>query len=411
MKLKVLFVFIYCIGNIANAFCQIPDSKITEITEFINNWNELHYNYDAEALKNMYDYNVDYFNTQKTDEIVIADKERVLGKKDFKQYINGEIEIEVLGKNKYKCSFLKNYSIDSKSMQEVNAYLEIEQQDEGFVITRESDKQADAKYEEKQIEKLQEKENPTTPTNLKEKETEQSINTNTSNSKNTTPVIVEDNTNNKGKYLLVGVLLLVGGFFGYKYFTKKNKETEIFDDAINNPIENVVEENIKKVEIVENIKPYNKQNSSKEKGDAFEKYIIEKFNKNYFKVLEWRSDKYHNGISPITSQYPDFEVRYQSKSEMLDFAMECKWRASFDSIEIGWTSIEKLEIYKNYELASRIPVFVIFGIGGSPSNPNEVYIIPLKEIKGIQLSKSFFYKYKRFKTGDFFLHTGNLVLE
>jgi hypothetical protein len=64
------------------------------------------------------------------------------------------------------------------------------------------------------------------------------------------------------------------------------------------------------------------------KGDAFEQFVVKNFDKAYFTLQEWRSDKYVDGIYPVSNHFPDLEVifTFKSKGFREAFAVECKWR-------------------------------------------------------------------------------------
>ncbi|CAK8715127.1 MAG: hypothetical protein CDV28_12831 [Candidatus Electronema aureum] len=47
------------------------------------------------------------------------------------------------------------------------------------------------------------------------------------------------------------------------------------------------------------------QKNAKEKGDAFENYVISKFDRNFFRLKDMRSDKGIKGFYPESNNYPD----------------------------------------------------------------------------------------------------------
>ena len=49
-----------------------------------------------------------------------------------------------------------------------------------------------------------------------------------------------------------------------------------------------------------------------------------------------------------------------------------------------------------------IPVFIIIGIGGSPSKPSEIFVIPLASIKYVELPKSWLENYRHDPTKNMF---------
>lgn len=130
------------------------------------------------------------------------------------------------------------------------------------------------------------------------------------------------------------------------------------------------------------------------KGTEFESYVVRKFDEEYFTLIEWRSDKNVEGIFPLMSKFPDLEFYFESKTENLFFAIECKWRESFAKEKILLDQFQ-LENYRDYQRVTKNPTFLVLGIGNLPSNPNQVYIIPIDQIESEVLHEFNLGVYKR----------------
>jgi hypothetical protein len=142
--------------------------------------------------------------------------------------------------------------------------------------------------------------------------------------------------------------------------------------------------------------------SPEKKGYDFEKYIVQKFDKKYFKIKEWAGDKYINGIYAETTVYPDVLFEFKLNDVTKHFAVECKWRNHINKNGIEFASTAQLDRYRKYEITKEIPVFVAIGIGGTASNPEHLYIIPLKKVKSTVLQISELNYYKKAKNKKFF---------
>lgn len=146
-----------------------------------------------------------------------------------------------------------------------------------------------------------------------------------------------------------------------------------------------------------------KDNSSKQsnyeenkaKGDAFESFVVKNFNPKYFTLMEWRSDKYVDGVYAVSNHFPDLEVRFKLKNENDTFAVECKYRSRFNDDQIEWTKDNQFDQYKEYALRLNIPVFVVIGIGNTPSSPEQLYSVPLHAFKSTKVSSAFLRPYKK----------------
>ncbi len=126
--------------------------------------------------------------------------------------------------------------------------------------------------------------------------------------------------------------------------------------------------------------PSSQEGNNKSKGDAFEKFIVQKFNRKFFTIKEWAGDKYVNGRFAETTLNPDLILELELNSSKYSLAVECKWKQNFYKNGVEFATKEQVERYKNYETKNGIPVFLAIGIGGKPSAPENLYIIPLSKI-------------------------------
>ena len=143
---------------------------------------------------------------------------------------------------------------------------------------------------------------------------------------------------------------------------------------------------------------------NKAKGDAFEAFVVTHFKKKYFTLQEWRSDKYVDGNYPVSSHFPDLEVKFEIKSKSVSetFAIECKWRKSFYRNSIEWANDYQVRNYKEYTERVKIPVFIVIGVGGEPGKPDEVFIVPISKIDNNILTRDELEPYKRKYAADYF---------
>lgn len=117
------------------------------------------------------------------------------------------------------------------------------------------------------------------------------------------------------------------------------------------------------------------------KGREFEDYVLGLFHlHDGFILKEWQGDKTLGNICPENNRLPDLVFDYQGKG----FAVECKWRAKLPyNINRDLFATDKLAIYQHYSTDRSIPVFIVLGLGGEPSNPEQLYNIPLSEIPSV----------------------------
>ncbi len=116
-----------------------------------------------------------------------------------------------------------------------------------------------------------------------------------------------------------------------------------------------------------------------EKGEAFEKFIISRFDPAIYRLIEWRSDKYLPGWGfPMSSMWPDIEM--QNRRTRKRFAIECKFRARPTGDALEWASESNIRHYNVYAETRHQPVIIAIGVGGSPDAPGDVYLVNLRRL-------------------------------
>lgn len=137
-------------------------------------------------------------------------------------------------------------------------------------------------------------------------------------------------------------------------------------------------------------------------GYDFEKFIIRKFDKKYIQIRNWAGDKIVDGRYADTTTQPDIQLSLKLRGDSYPFAVECKWRAEPKGDFIRFANEEQLERYKTFAKQENYPVFIALGIGGKPSSPAELYILPIQELNKPVLHKAGIGKYRKKVDSDFF---------
>ncbi|MEX1190313.1 MAG: hypothetical protein WED33_13730 [Bacteroidia bacterium] len=163
---------------------------------------------------------------------------------------------------------------------------------------------------------------------------------------------------------------------------ENNMDATLWIQEAKNRIQNSEDES--ETEIIDHIK---------KSGDHFEKYVVQKFSRKYFNVKEWAGDKYVNGIYADTTAQPDLMMEFSLKGSKETFSVECKWRKEFVNEALTFATPDQLSRYKAFEIDRNIPVFIALGVGGKASSPDELYILPLKEMKTTTVKKTAIRKY------------------
>lgn len=144
------------------------------------------------------------------------------------------------------------------------------------------------------------------------------------------------------------------------------------------------------------------------KGKRFEKFVMEKFSDRYFDLVEMtHSWKTNEGRYVESSLNPDFIFRYNPTGEQ--FAVECKYRSHLNPKGmLDCCKPHQLQRYREFEKQRNIPVFMVVGFEGIDDDPDDLFVIPLKEMKYPTLYPSVFRNYSKNPKTNFFWKNGRL---
>lgn len=112
------------------------------------------------------------------------------------------------------------------------------------------------------------------------------------------------------------------------------------------------------------------------KGREFEDYVVEFFdlpNNTSLTLKEWRGDKTLPGVYPESNSAPDLVFNHDGHP----FAIECKWRNHIPKdLKKMLLPPDRQALIQQYAAEHRMPVFLLLGIGGLPSDPDALYLVP-----------------------------------
>lgn len=191
--------------------------------------------------------------------------------------------------------------------------------------------------------------------------------------------------------IILGIALMTTGIVGLG----KNKKKETVNEMTNSNNKT----------ISQNDDVNDSQNDAGEIGFKFECYTIDKFDKRLYNTLEWASDKKSENHYAERSKYPDFLI--EDKQTKVQFLMECKYRSKWIKNSKGddvilWVEQRKIDDYKYYGELKQADVIVVFGVGGSPDSPEEVFALPLNLLlKPISQRREFLSNFKVDKNKPF----------
>ena len=149
------------------------------------------------------------------------------------------------------------------------------------------------------------------------------------------------------------------------------------------------------------------ENESEQKGDDFERFVVDLFDEKHFSIVQWTTDMARKHNRFVESDCgPDLVLRYIHTNEI--FCVECKFRSRLLKGKLQWSTSKQLERYRIFEDDNEIPFYLVIGLGGKARKPKRMFCIPLKETKSPALSPEFVEKFERNPKKDFFWKNGIL---
>lgn len=307
--------------------------KIKEIEMIATTWAEANAAHDIDRLTTMYSNSITFYGRRKAVSVCMQEKQDFFTKNPDYSISISDLDIDFYKSGIVKCNFIKHETWGGKTRNPQLGYLLLKKSGNQYQIIAESDQRMDTQLG--------------TQPKLGDKVT----------SKNNLVFIIAG----------VAVVLLFIFYFIYWQQGIKKSIATVTDNKTG-------------------LAAATFDSGSKAKGDLFEEYIVNQFDarSGLFVVKRWRSDKKAaNGLYDVSSKYPDLEFMF-SNDEKHKFAIECKWRQSFEikgkNLGISWAPDYKISEYLAYENEFKIPVWVAIGVGGSPDKPAQLYLAKLSDI-------------------------------
>ena len=362
-----------------------------ELTRLVNSWNELHNTRETKQFKELYGEQVLFYGKYRKGSYCGTRKAKFLNE-DFSQRIISPIKMQFFSSGTVKCSFTKEVTF-KQLVKQHPSYLLFKEVNGVYHITGESDLDTDEKLHVK--------------LDLG------------------TELPASSQNSHTGLYAFLGVLLVIaaGSLWIYKRRASKRqqKEEELsqyyvsasLTDSILTPEPSLVAA-VSPQPNSEKVAPAPQPSTSdakaplshKEKGDAFENYVLNLFDltSGRFRLIDWRSDKMTaNGHYALSNHHPDIVLELKDSRGYHRFAIECKWRSGLQHGKIEWAKEYQIRNYKEYQDRQNMPVFVVIGLGGSPAAPERLSVVELDEAaKYTTLFHSLLKKYDKYPTSSFF---------
>ena len=128
------------------------------------------------------------------------------------------------------------------------------------------------------------------------------------------------------------------------------------------------------------------------KGDQFERFVRDKlFPKETHDIIAKTPANPENKPRHAPAKPPN--LRFKTKANGFEFYVEAKFRAkSSGDGKLEWC--KNVDLKRHQETDNTTPVLLALGLGGRPSAPAKVYLIPVRHIRFTKLHTSFLQRYE-----------------
>lgn len=313
---------------------------VVAVRTLVTKWNEAHTTNTVGTLSSLYSDTVNFYGSILKRSKCMSIKRAMLEKhKDFHQVMKNELVLSGYSSDAIRCDFVKTVTRNNKAV-DYKAYLIVKRFAGNYFIIGESDLTTDRTI----------KHEPDLGTRVTIRD-----------------VKYDDDIADTSTSTLADMIILWGslavGLFGLLTGLRRWQRSGLFKRT-------------KRIASADQREVYF------EKGLTFEKFIVQQFaiRKDLFTLMEWRSDKFHEGIFPESNRNPDLVYKYRYKDFVRTFSVECKYRSKLFNGSIQLMDENKYKIYEAYH-KNEMPVYIVLGFGGNPGNPAKVFLIPFEDVK------------------------------
>lgn len=130
-------------------------------------------------------------------------------------------------------------------------------------------------------------------------------------------------------------------------------------------------------------------------GEEFEQFTLNLF-PDYDYILVRRTHDFLTNELRYVEECLFYDFTFRHRQSEYEFVIECKYRSNLVQDKLMWAkSKAQFDRYRNYEKENYSGrYYIMMGLGGVPGYPNELFLVPLSDIKYVGLFPSFLEKYK-----------------
>ena len=120
---------------------------------------------------------------------------------------------------------------------------------------------------------------------------------------------------------------------------------------------------------------------SKAKGNAFEDFVVNLLEDWRLKLLDRTQDAVSTaGVVAESCKNPDLHIQQKRGNGEIDYYIECKYRSNWNNGKVAFKDWQ-INRYRQFQRDSHRKVLIALGVGGTPSAPETLMIVPLDSVK------------------------------
>ena len=401
---KIILIIIVVLKHTAG-FCQPIGIDTDEIESLIDEWNFAHNTRNVHSFEKVYDDNLVFYTESVTRRHAIALKQQLFKLKPyFRQRITTEIAYKPYSRGVIKCDFTKEV-FEKTHWKKYPSYLLVSYEDNHYSIVGESDYATDRVLRYKldigdpiTFEKAPEVRDTFTVDSAQALTDTEVI---TAPPISATPADDSDfsfgfedlgtalsDISSLGMiavpkgyiYILIG-MLLIGGLM-----------IVLADRARKTPVKTgkVIQRHTEAEHVVKDFKIQS----------GFEAFVVTLFDPLFFKCKRFKNEHVYAGQEAPAEKGPDFVFDFSQNETSGRFAIKCQYYRNIAKKEVQLFTADRQRLFRQFEEDRDIDLYYVLGFGGAPDDPNELFFLPAKAVKGEYISKAALRQYS--KSGMFY---------
>lgn len=120
---------------------------------------------------------------------------------------------------------------------------------------------------------------------------------------------------------------------------------------------------------------------------VFEAFVVTLFDPIFFRHRRPEAERVYAGQVSEAQAGPDLEFVYHNKDIKGRFAIKCLYFSN--ALQRRWQLLppDQLKVLRNFQSEKEMDMYYLLGIGGTPDDPKELYLVPGRAIKSAMVTR------------------------